>query len=127
MSKHRIFTVPEVLSERTEDRVSSKGNALIYRILTMKYTFYTDDGSSISCTVIGEGMDVLDRDAVIDAFRRRAELYNSKAARCGHQPDITTDRSFVFRDHQAAIEWLASEIGILDDMRARGYVTVDDD
>lgn len=63
LAKHNIFTVPDVLEERTEERQSKSGGTLIYRILKMKYTFYTDDGSNVSCTVIGEGMDSGDKAA----------------------------------------------------------------
>jgi hypothetical protein len=34
---------------------------LIYSICTIKYTFYAEDGSSVSATVIGEGMDSGDK------------------------------------------------------------------
>ena len=63
LAKYKIFTVPEVLDDRTEERTSSKGNALIYRVLRMKYTFVTDDGSQVSCVVMGEGMDSGDKAA----------------------------------------------------------------
>ena len=61
LSKYRIFTIPEVMAERSEERTTKNGGVLIYRILTMKYTFYTDDGSSVSCIVMGEGMDSGDK------------------------------------------------------------------
>lgn len=61
LSKHHVFIVPEVLEQRREERTNSKGNALIYSICTVKYTFYADDGSSISSVVIGEGMDSGDK------------------------------------------------------------------
>lgn len=63
LAKHKIFTVPEVLAERTEERQTKSGGNLIYRVLTIKYTFYTDDGSCITTTVIGEGMDSGDKAA----------------------------------------------------------------
>ena len=63
LAKHRIFSAPEVLAERSEERKSKNGWALIYRILTIKYTFYADDGSNVSVTVIGEGMDPGDKAA----------------------------------------------------------------
>lgn len=59
--KHGVFSVPTVESERSEDRTSSKGNALIYRVLKVRYDFYAKDGSSVSATVIGEGMDSGDK------------------------------------------------------------------
>lgn len=61
MAKHGVVSVPEVLEDRTEDRVTAKGTALIYRVLKIKYRFYADDGSYIEATVIGEGMDSGDK------------------------------------------------------------------
>lgn len=62
-AKHQIFTLPTILSERTEDRTSRGGAGLIYRVLHIKYTFYAVDGSSIETSVIGEGMDSGDKAA----------------------------------------------------------------
>lgn len=62
-AEHGIFTAPEVLEERTEERTTSKGTVLIYRILKMKYTFFAEDGSNVVTTVIGEGMDSGDKSA----------------------------------------------------------------
>lgn len=60
MVKNRIFVVPEVLDQQREERQSKNGK-LIYSICKIKYTFFADDGSSISATVIGEGMDSGDK------------------------------------------------------------------
>ena len=62
-AKHGVFTVPTVLDERTEERSTRSGGNLIYRILTMKYTFFASDGSSVEAVVIGEGMDSGDKGA----------------------------------------------------------------
>ncbi len=62
-AKHGVFTVPTVLAERTEERQTRNGGNLIYRILTMKYTFFASDGSSVEAVVIGEGMDSGDKGA----------------------------------------------------------------
>lgn len=59
--KHKLFVVPEVLEQRREERHTAKGGNLIYSVCTIKYTFYAEDGSSISATVIGEGMDSGDK------------------------------------------------------------------
>lgn len=61
MAKHGVICVPEVLEDRTEDRTTAKGSALIYRVLKIRYTFYADDGSSVTAVVIGEGMDSGDK------------------------------------------------------------------
>lgn len=61
MAKHSVVSVPEVIEDRTEDRTTKSGSALIYRILKIRYTFYAEDGSSVPCVVIGEGMDSGDK------------------------------------------------------------------
>ena len=61
LAKHRVFTVPEVLSEESTMKTSKAGSVAIYRILKIKYTFYAEDGSYISATVIGEGADYSDK------------------------------------------------------------------
>lgn len=61
LEKNKIFVVPEVLEQTREDRVSGKGNPLIYSICKIKYTFFAEDGSSITAVVIGEGMDSGDK------------------------------------------------------------------
>ena len=59
--KYKLFIVPEVLEQTREERTTSKGGLLIYSICKIKYTFYAEDGSSVNCTVIGEGMDSGDK------------------------------------------------------------------
>jgi hypothetical protein len=61
MAKHGVFTVPQVLEQRTEERQTKNGGNLIYRIFTVQYHFYADDGSMLSSIVIGEGMDSGDK------------------------------------------------------------------
>ena len=61
LAKHGLFTLPEVLSERVEDRQTKNGSALIYRVLTIRFTFYAEDGSSLTSTLVGEGMDSGDK------------------------------------------------------------------
>ena len=59
--KHKVFVVPEVLEQTREERTNSKGTTLIYSIIKVKYTFYAEDGTSVSSVVIGEGMDTGDK------------------------------------------------------------------
>lgn len=59
--KHKVFVVPEVLEQTREERTNAKGTTLIYSIIKVKYTFYAEDGTSVSATVIGEGMDTGDK------------------------------------------------------------------
>ncbi len=58
-----IFTTSEIMSERTEDRQTAKGSALIYRVLHIRWRFYAPDGSFVTHDTIGEGMDSGDKAA----------------------------------------------------------------
>lgn len=61
-AKHKVFAVPEVLEilER-ETRTTQKGGVVLYQVLKVKYTFYAEDGTSVSATVVGEAMDSGDK------------------------------------------------------------------
>jgi hypothetical protein len=61
MARHGVFTLPTVVEDRTEERTTKSGSALIYRILKIMYEFYATDASSVKCYVIGEGMDSGDK------------------------------------------------------------------
>lgn len=61
LAKHGVFATSEVLSHEREERQTSRGGTLIYSIITVKFSFYAIDGSSVSMTMIGEGMDSGDK------------------------------------------------------------------
>lgn len=61
MIKNKVFVTPTVMDSKREERVGSKGSNMMYTILTVKYTFFTTDGSSIECVVVGEAMDRSDK------------------------------------------------------------------
>lgn len=62
MAKHGLFTIPRVIDERTEDRVTSKGSALIYRVLKIEFDFIDSTGDKITVgPFVGEGMDSGDK------------------------------------------------------------------
>lgn len=61
LSKHGLFLTPEVLEHHREERQTARGGNLIYSILKIRYTMYAEDGSNVSATVIGEGMDSADK------------------------------------------------------------------
>ena len=61
--RHKMYVVPEVLELNRMERTTDKGKTLLYTVVKVKYTFYTEDGSSVSATVIGEGMDSADKSA----------------------------------------------------------------
>ena len=59
--KNKVFIVPEVLEHEREERKTKSGTNMIYSICKIRYTFFAEDGSSISAVVIGEGMDTGDK------------------------------------------------------------------
>lgn len=59
--KNKVFAVPEVMEQIREERSSNKGNALIYSVCKVKYTFYAEDGSHVDVVTVGEGMDSGDK------------------------------------------------------------------
>lgn len=63
LTEFGLFICPEVLEQKREERVTTSGGMLKYTILTMRYTVYAPDGSNISMTVVGEGMDSGDKSA----------------------------------------------------------------
>ena len=61
-SRHKVFAVPEVLEILTrEERTTNNGNKVLYEVLKIKYTFYAEDGTSVSAVVVGEAMDSGDK------------------------------------------------------------------
>lgn len=56
-----IFFCPEIIDQRREERTTKNGTALTYTLLTIRYTAYAPDGSSVTMTVVGEGMDSGDK------------------------------------------------------------------
>ena len=61
MAELGLFICPEIIEQKREERLTKNGSVLTYTILTIKYTVYAPDGSNISLTVVGEGMDSGDK------------------------------------------------------------------
>ena len=61
MVKHELFVAPEIIDQKREERQTKNKGNLIYSVCTVRYTFYANDGSSVQCVVIGEGMDSGDK------------------------------------------------------------------
>lgn len=62
LAKANIFIVPNVLEIQREERTNSKGTTLIYTLAKVEYTFTsTEDRSTVTATVYGEGMDSGDK------------------------------------------------------------------
>jgi len=61
LAKHGIVTLPIAGEPITQERTNAKGTTLRFVQVPMTYEFVAEDGSSISCHVIGEGMDSGDK------------------------------------------------------------------
>lgn len=60
LHKHGVFFTPEVLDIKANDvvlRKNDKDQLQCVRVVTVRYTFYAPDGSSVSCVTTGEGID----------------------------------------------------------------------
>ena len=61
-AKHKVFAVPEVLEVLNREWKTTKtGNSVVYQTARVRYTFYAEDGSNVSATVLGEAMDSGDK------------------------------------------------------------------
>lgn len=58
---HGIFMTTKVLEMTREERTTGKGGLLIYTMLKVEYTWWAEDGSSVSSVIQGEGMDSGDK------------------------------------------------------------------
>lgn len=61
MIKNGIFAIPTVLDCHREEREGKSQTVMMYTVLTVRYDFFADDGSSVSAVVIGEAMDRSDK------------------------------------------------------------------
>lgn len=61
LTKNKIFTVPQVLEQTREIKVTAKGGELLYSLLKIAFRFYATDGSFIEAVTLGEGMDSGDK------------------------------------------------------------------
>lgn len=61
-ARHKVFSVPDVLDiPYREIRQTKNGGEMTYQVVKVKYTFYAEDGSNLSATVLGEAMDSGDK------------------------------------------------------------------
>ena len=61
LAKHGVFLIPEVLETKREERQTKTGGTLIYTMHKIRFHFTADDGSTVTATVVGEGMDSADK------------------------------------------------------------------
>lgn len=57
LAAHGIFILPEVLDSQRHRRPAGDGRLVVHQLLTVRFSFITDDGSSVSATVMGESVD----------------------------------------------------------------------
>lgn len=139
-AKHKVFAVPEVLEVLNREWKTTKtGNSVVYQTAKVKYTFYAEDGSSVSATVLGEAMDsgdkasnkcmsvafkyacfqilsipteetAADPDDETEAFAKPA---TQAAQKKEPVPEITLEAVAAagIQDPQGAIDWLEGKIG----------------
>lgn len=56
-----VFVTSEVISHEREERESKSGGTLNYSIMNVRFTFFAEDGSSVTSNLIGEAMDSGDK------------------------------------------------------------------
>jgi hypothetical protein len=61
MAKHGVFSVPEIIDANFIDVSSRQGTKGIHARIKYKFTFYAEDGSSVSAMTFGEGIDYGDK------------------------------------------------------------------
>lgn len=61
MAEHGVFSLGEVVDQVRETRPRSGGGVLTFTVLTIRHTFYAEDGSSVQDVTVGEAMDTSDK------------------------------------------------------------------
>ena len=61
LKRHGLFVVPKVVDVIRQEKPTKNNGMLLYSIVTMEYTMYAQDGSSITGSTVGEGMDSGDK------------------------------------------------------------------
>lgn len=59
--KHGVFCAPRVIEKFTEQYLSKNGTPTFRVMLTIDHCFFAEDGSHITVTTIGEGVDTSDK------------------------------------------------------------------
>lgn len=60
-ANHKVFYTSEVINQHREEKQTKSGGTMQYSIINVKFTFYAEDGSNISSTMIGEASDSGDK------------------------------------------------------------------
>jgi len=56
LCEYGVYSTSEIMAEK-HDNFISNGKTVIHSILTMRFTYHAEDGSSVSTEVVGEGTD----------------------------------------------------------------------
>lgn len=135
-AKHKVFTVPEVLEVLNREWKTTKtGASVVYQTAKVRYTFYAEDGSSVSATVLGEAMDSGDKASnkcMSVAYKYacfqilsipteettadpddETETFAKPAQRAQKAPEITAEAltEAGIQNPQAMIDWLEKAVG----------------
>lgn len=60
-AKAHVIITSEVLASEREERQTKSGASITFVVLTVRFTYWAEDGSSISSIMIGEAMDMSDK------------------------------------------------------------------
>ena len=62
LAAHQLVVLPQVLTRNETVRQTNKGGLIYNVVVEVEYTLYSPkDGSTVSCRLIGEGMDTADK------------------------------------------------------------------
>lgn len=61
LKKHGVYCMPKVINVQRDNHTNKNATFLMYSSVTMEYTFYAEDGSSVTGMMVGEGMDSGDK------------------------------------------------------------------
>jgi len=61
LAKHGVFTVPMVLTVKTEEKTTKSGTVMTHVFAEIEYKFYANDGSHVIAVVHGEALDSGDK------------------------------------------------------------------
>lgn len=61
LATHKAFIMPEVISHDMKDFTTSSGAKMLHVIMTIKYTIFAEDGSSVFAVMVGEAFDSGDK------------------------------------------------------------------
>jgi hypothetical protein len=93
MAKNGVFTTSRITGNTTSDRTNRKGSLEVFRQITVEWTFWAPDGSSVVTETPGDGLDSGDKGAAkaMSVAHRTALLQVFMIPVAGAQPDNEID------------------------------------